>query len=126
MFVPFAQLVPLIMGVGKAIKFVLGLKYAAALGRVATMARSAAVSIMLMGNTTAVTNGISLGFLGNLGRITIMMLRFATVGVWSGIKPSARSCSHSSPLEAHPPPLRASHPHRLARSNFRQYLLAEL
>lgn len=86
MAVPIAQLMPLIMGVGKAFRFMISLNYAAALGRIATMARTAAVSIALMGDTTAVTNGISLGFMGNLGRITIMMLRFATVGVWNGIK----------------------------------------
>lgn len=86
MAVPVAQLMPLILGVGKAIKFMIGLNYAAALGRIAAMARTAAISITLMGSRTALANGISLGFMGNLGRMTIMMLRFATVGVWSGIK----------------------------------------
>lgn len=86
MAVPIAQLIPLFMAASKAFRFMLGLNYAAALSRVATMAHTAAVSIALMGDTTAVTNGISLGFMGNLGRITIMMLRFATVGVWNGIK----------------------------------------
>lgn len=84
--VPLSQLSPLFMGAYKAVKFFIGLPYATILGRVVTMARTAAVNIALMGDTTAVTNGISLGFMGNLGRITIMMLRFATVGVWNGIK----------------------------------------
>ena len=84
--IPVSELMPLITGVGSAIRWVTSLNFASMLSRVATMARTAAVSIALMGDTTAVTNGISLGFMGNLGRITIMMLRFATVGVWNGIK----------------------------------------
>ena len=64
----------------------MSLNYAAALGRVATMARTAALSITLMGSRTALANGISLGFIGNLGRMVIQFVRLATVGVWSGIK----------------------------------------
>lgn len=84
--VPVSELMPIISGLGSVIRRVASLNFASMLGRVATMARTAAVSITLMGDTTAVTNGISLGFMGNLGRITIMMLRFATVGIWNGIK----------------------------------------
>lgn len=86
MLVPVSQLMPLILGTGKAIKFVVTLNYASYLGRIATMARSAAVSIALMGSQTAITNGISLGFVGNVGRATLSLLRFATAGIWSGIK----------------------------------------
>lgn len=86
MLVPVSQLMPLILGTGKAIKFVVTLNYASYLGRIATMARTAAVSIALMGSQTAITNGISLGFIGNVGRATLSLLRFATAGIWSGIK----------------------------------------
>lgn len=86
MLVPVSQLMPLILGTGKAIKFVVTLNYASYLGRIASMARTAAVSIALMGSQTAITNGISLGFIGNIGRCTIALLRFSTAGVWSGIK----------------------------------------
>ena len=74
------------MGMGTAIKWVVGLKYATYLRNVATMARTAAISITLMGSRTALANGISLGFIGNIGRCTIALLRFSTAGVWSGIK----------------------------------------
>lgn len=84
--VPIAQITPLITTMCSAVSWFKGLNYAAALGRVATMARSAAVSITLMGSRTALANGISLGFIGNLGRATIMLLRFATTGLLSGLK----------------------------------------
>ena len=109
MLVPVSQLMPLILGTGKAIKFVVTLNYASYLGRIATMARSAAVSIALMGSQTAITNGISLGFVGNVGRATLSLLRFATAGIWSGIKAlGAFLLSLSSPLAARPPRSRAS------------------
>lgn len=86
MLVPISQIMPALMGMGSAIKWIIGLNYASYLGKVATMARTAAVSIALMGDTTALTNGISLGFIGNMGRMIISFVRLATVGVWSGIK----------------------------------------
>ena len=84
--VPVSQMMPAIMGMGTAIKWVIGLKYATYLRNVATMARTAAISIALMSDTTALANGISLGFIGNIGRCTIALLRFSTAGIWSGIK----------------------------------------
>ncbi len=84
--VPISQVMPAIMGMGTAMKWVVGLKYATYLRNVATMARTAAISITLMGSRTALANGISLGFIGNIGRCTIALLRFSTAGIWSGIK----------------------------------------
>ena len=83
---PLSQLTPVFIGIYKGIRLAMSLNYAAALGRVATMARTAAVSIALMSDTTALANGISLGFIGNIGRCTIALLRFSTAGIWSGIK----------------------------------------
>lgn len=81
-----SQLTPVFIGIYKGIRLAMSLNYAAALGRVATMARTAAISITLMGSRTALANGISLGFIGNIGRCTIALLRFSTAGIWSGIK----------------------------------------
>ena len=83
---PLSQLTPVFIGIYKGIRLAMSLNYAAALGRVATMARTAAISITLMGSRTALANGISLGFIGNIGRCTIALLRFSTAGIWSGIK----------------------------------------
>ena len=84
--VPISQVMPAIMGMGTAMKWVVGLKYATYLRNVATMARTAAISITLMESRTALANGISLGFIGNIGRCTIALLRFSAAGIWSGIK----------------------------------------
>lgn len=86
MLVPISQVVPAITAMGQAVKWVMSLKYATYLSRVAHMARMAAISITLMGSRTALANGISLGFIGNIGRCTIALLRFSTAGIWSGIK----------------------------------------
>lgn len=83
---PLSQLTPVFIGIYKGVRLAMSLNYAAALGRVATMARTAAISITLMGSRTALANGISLGFIGNIGRCTIALLRFSTAGIWSGIK----------------------------------------
>ena len=83
---PLSQLTPFFIGIYKGVRLAMSLNYAAALGRVATMARTAAISITLMGSRTALANGISLGFIGNIGRCTIALLRFSTTGIWSGIK----------------------------------------
>ena len=83
---PLSQLTPVFIGIYKGVRLAMSLNYAAALGRVATMARTAAINITLMGSRTALANGISLGFIGNIGRCTIALLRFSTAGIWSGIK----------------------------------------
>lgn len=83
---PLSQLTPVFIGIYKGVRLAMSLNYAAALGRVATMARTAAISITLMGSRTALANGISLDFIGNIGRCTIALLRFSTAGIWSGIK----------------------------------------
>lgn len=83
---PLSQLTPVFIGIYKGVRLAMSLNYAAALGRVATMARTAAISITLMGSRTVLANGISLGFIGNIGRCTIALLRFSTAGIWSGIK----------------------------------------
>ncbi len=48
--------------------------------------RSAAVSFALMNGTLSATNMISLGFIGNMGRATIALVRFATVGLFNALK----------------------------------------
>ena len=48
--------------------------------------RSAAVSLVLMNGTLSTTNMISLGFIGNMGRATIAVIRFATVGIFNALK----------------------------------------
>lgn len=84
--VPLSQLMPLIQGVGSVMASVKGLQWASMWASIAHRARMAAVSVTLMASRTALASGISLGFAGNIGRTAIMLVRFATVGIWSGIK----------------------------------------
>lgn len=79
MAMPVAQLTPLIMLVGKGIMWVKGLNW---IGWI----RTAAINIALMNGTLSTSNMISLGFVGNMGRATIALIKFATVGIFNALK----------------------------------------
>lgn len=77
--VPVAQLAPLLTAVWKGLLLIVRLNWAGWI-------RSAAVSLALMNGTLTTTNMISLGFIGNMGRATIGLIRFATVGIINALK----------------------------------------
>lgn len=77
--VPVAQLAPLLTAVWKGLLLIVRLNWAGWI-------RSAAVSLALMNGTLTTTNMISLGFIGNIGRATIGLVRFATVGIFNALK----------------------------------------
>lgn len=77
--VPVAQLAPLLTAVWKGMLLIKGLNWAGWI-------RSAAVSLALMNGTLTTSNMISLGFIGNIGRATIGLVRFATVGIFNALK----------------------------------------
>lgn len=77
--VPMAQLAPLLTGTWKLMRLIMGLNW---IGWI----RSAALSLALMNGTLSTSNMISLGFIGNIGRATIGLLRFATVGIFNALK----------------------------------------
>jgi len=79
MALPIAQLVPLFQAMGTGIAWIKGLGWLGWL-------RSARLGIVLMTDATLIHNKVSLGFMGNIGRATIMLARFATVGIMQGIK----------------------------------------
>lgn len=84
--VPVSQLIPLVMGLGKAMLFVKNLQWASYLQGVAAWGRSAAISIALMNSQEALNNKISLGFVGNMGRLIMQLVRLATVGVAQAVR----------------------------------------
>ncbi len=84
--VPFAQLAPLLTAVWKFMLLIKGLNWAGMWAGVVGWARSAVVSFALMNGTLSTTNMISLGFIGNMGRATIGLIRFATVGIFNALK----------------------------------------
>lgn len=77
--VPVAQLAPLLTAVWKGLLLIVRLNWAGWI-------RSAAVSLALMNGTLTTSNMISLGFIGNIGRATIGLVRFATVGIFNALK----------------------------------------
>ena len=84
--VPVSQMIPLIEGLGKMMLWVKSLQWGALLQTFVKWGRQAAISIALMNSQQAINNGLSLGFVGNIGRMTIQLVRFATVGVLNAIK----------------------------------------
>lgn len=84
--VPLAQLAPLLTAGWKLMLLIKGLNWAGMWGSIVGWVRSACVSFALMNGTLTTTNMISLGFIGNMGRATIGLVRFATVGIFNALK----------------------------------------
>ncbi|MBD5217636.1 MAG: phage tail tape measure protein [Bacteroidales bacterium] len=84
--VPIAQLAPLITAVWKGMLFIKNLQWASMWTSVVGWVRAAAINFALMNGTLSATNMVSLGFIGNMGRATIGLIRFSTVGVFNALK----------------------------------------
>lgn len=84
--VPLARLAPLLTAVWKLMLLIKGLNWAGMWAGIVGWTRSAAVNFALMNGTLTTTNMISLGFIGNMGRATIGLMRFATVGIFNALK----------------------------------------
>ena len=79
--VPVSQLLPLLTATGNLMGWITG-KWSGFV----VWVRTASVNIALMNGTLSASNMISLGFLGNMGRATIALVRFATVGIFNALK----------------------------------------
>lgn len=84
--VPLAQLAPLLTAGWKLMLLIKGLNWAGMWSGIVGWVRSAVVSFALMNGTLSTGNMISLGFIGNIGRATIGLVRFATVGIFNALK----------------------------------------
>lgn len=84
--VPLSQLMPLVMGVGKAMMLVKGINFAGVFSSMSRMCTVARYQLLFMNAELRGGQMASLGFLGNIIRATVAIGRFATVGIWSGIK----------------------------------------
>lgn len=84
--VPLAQLAPLLTAVWKGMLLIKGLNWSGMWAGIVGWVRSAVVSVALMNGTLSTSNMISLGFIGNIGRATIGLVRFATVGIFNALK----------------------------------------
>lgn len=84
--VPLAQLSPLLSAGWKLMLLIKGLNWAGMWGTIITAVRSAVVSFTMFNGVMAGANLQSLGFIGNMLRATVAIIRFATVGLWNAIK----------------------------------------
>lgn len=84
--VPIAQVIPLLIGIGKGIAFIRSLNFAEMWrGVVGSMSR-AILSLQMYNGYLSIGRVQALGFGRNIMQATIATLRFATVGILSGVK----------------------------------------
>lgn len=84
--VPLSQLMPLIMGVGKAMMLVKSINFAGVFSSLSRMVTVARYQLLFMNAELRTGQMVSVGFLGNITRATAAVVRFATVGLLSGVK----------------------------------------
>lgn len=84
--VPLAQLMPLLLGMGKAFVWVKGLNFSGCMSHISRMVSVARYQLLFLNAELRTGQMASVGFMGNILRATIAVARFATVGLFSGIK----------------------------------------
>lgn len=84
--VPLAQLTPLLFGIGRGIAFIRSLKFASMWKDTVGMMSRALLSLQMYNGYLSIGKVQALGFSRNILQATIATLRFATTGIWSGIK----------------------------------------
>ncbi len=83
---PVAQLMPLILGVGKLIVWLKGLNWAAAWHGIRGAIYAARLQMAFMNRELITGQFASNGFLINITRATLAVMRFATVGIFNALK----------------------------------------
>lgn len=84
--VPISELMPLIMGVGKAMSWVKNLQWASMWSGIKTKIYSAYTTLGMYNGYLSVGKVQNLGFRKNVLQSAVALARFATVGVWNAIK----------------------------------------
>ncbi len=84
--VPIAQVIPLIGGVGKMFTLIKGIKFGDVMSNVSRSFTGARIQLSFMNQDLRSGQMESLGFLRNILRAALGVVRFATVGLWSAIK----------------------------------------
>ena len=83
---PLAQLMPLILGVGKLMLWVRGLNWASMWTWIKNSVYVARLQMAFMNRELLTGQFVSNGFLINITRATLAVLRFATVGIFNALK----------------------------------------
>ena len=84
--VPFAQIIPLIGGVGKLFGVIKGINFGDVMSKVGHSFSGARLQLAFMNQDLKTGQMASLGFTRNIGRAALGVIRFATVGIFSAIK----------------------------------------
>lgn len=84
--VPIAQIIPLIGGVGKMFVAIKGINFGSVMSNVSRSFAGARIQLAFMNQDLRTGKMESLGFLRNILRAALGVVRFATVGLWSAIK----------------------------------------
>lgn len=84
--VPLSQLMPLIIGMGKAFMWIKTINFSGIMGNIARTVSVARYQFLFMNAELRTGQMVSIGFAGNIARATLAVTRFATVGLLSCIK----------------------------------------
>ncbi|MEG1673215.1 MAG: phage tail tape measure protein [Alistipes sp.] len=84
--VPLAQLTPLLMLVGKGMMFIRNINFAGVFSSISRACTVARYQMLFMNAELRTGQMASIGFMGNIIRATLAVVRFGTVGIWNGIK----------------------------------------
>lgn len=84
--VPISQLMPLLIGMGNLMTWIKGLQWAAMWSRIQGFVYAACLQMAFMNRELITGQFASNGFLINITRATLAVLRFATVGIFQALK----------------------------------------
>ena len=84
--VPVAQLMPLFSGLGSLMTWIKGIQWANMWGNIRGYMYAARIQAALMNRELVTGQFVSNGFMINITRATLAVLRFATVGIFEGLK----------------------------------------
>lgn len=84
--VPLSQLMPLLIGVGNLMAWIKGLQWASMWSRIQGFIHAARLQMAFMNRELITGQFASNGFLINITRATLAVLRFATVGIFQALK----------------------------------------
>ena len=84
--VPLSQLVPLIIGIGDLMVWIKNINFSGVFSFIARTVTIARYQLLFLNAELRTGQMASIGFLGNITRATVAVVRFATVGLITGVK----------------------------------------
>lgn len=83
---PLAQITPLLLGMGRMMSWIKGLKWSTMWSRIKVFLRASRIQMLMMNRELITGQFASNGFLINITRATLAVVRFATVGIFQALK----------------------------------------